>query len=175
VIDESQLCLPRMQEANQSYAAMAGRPVLSARPAKHLCILTCMDARLDLFPSLGLAPGDAHFLRNAGGRASTDAIRSLVLSSHHLGTREFGIVHHTKCGLYQATNQSIWDAVAEHAGGDASHIDFMPFDDLEASVRADVDEILKCGLLPKDGVVWGATFDVDEGTLQVVVPPTPLA
>ena len=175
MIDESQLCLPRMQEANQSYAAMASRPVHSPRPTKHLCILTCMDARLDLFRALGLWQGDAHILRNAGGRASTDAIRSLVLSSHHLRTREFGVIHHTNCGLYQVTNQAIWDTVAEHAGGDASHIDFMPFDDLEASVRHDVDEILNCGLLPKDGVVWGATFDVDEGTLHVVVPPTPLA
>lgn len=174
MIDESSLCLPRMQEANNSYASMSSRPALSAPPSKHLCVLTCMDARLDLFPALGLELGDAHILRNAGGRASTDAIRSLVLSSHHLGTREFGVIHHTKCGLYQATNQAIWDTVAQHADADASHIDFMPFDDLEASVRHDVDEIIQCGLLPKDAVVWGATFDVDEGTLHVVMPPTPL-
>ncbi|MDQ1436812.1 MAG: carbonic anhydrase [Acidimicrobiaceae bacterium] len=170
-----ELNLPRVQEANQSYASVSNRPVLSPRPAKRLCILTCMDARLDLFRALGLSPGDAHILRNAGGRASTDAIRSLVLSAHHLGTREFGVIHHTKCGLYQVSNQAIWDGVTDATGADASHIDFLPFDDLGASVRQDVDEIVGCGLLPADGVVWGATFDVDEGALTVVVPPTPLA
>lgn len=174
MIDASKLSLPAMQKANESYAAMASRPVHSPRPVKHLCILTCMDARLDLFRALGLWQGDAHILRNAGGRASTDAIRSLVLSSHHLGTREFGVIHHTNCGLFQVTNERIWSEVAEATGTDASHIDFLPFDDVEDSVRVDVEAIVECGLLPADGVIWGATFDVDEGRLDVVVPPTAL-
>jgi carbonic anhydrase len=134
-----------------------------------------MDARLDLFRALGLWQGDAHILRNAGGRASTDAIRSLVLSAHHHGTREFGLIHHTNCGLYQVTNEQLRDTVRQATGGDAGYIDFLPFHDLEASVREDVEAIRTCGLLPHDGVVWGATFDVDEGTLHVIVPPTPLA
>ena len=176
VIDVSKLSLPAMQKANESYAAMASRPVHSPRPVKHLCILTCMDARLDLFRALGLWQGDAHILRNAGGRASTDALRSLVLSSHHLGTREFAVIHHTKCGLYGGTNEEIRAVITEQTGGaDASHIDFLPFDDLPGSVRADVEAVLGCGLLPSDAVVWGATIDVDTGALNVVVPPTPVA
>lgn len=174
-MDDPNLCLPKMLEANAAYSALASRPVHSPRPTKHICILTCMDARLDLFRALGLWQGDAHILRNAGGRASTDAIRSLVLSSHSLGTREWGVIHHTDCGLFNTTNEAIVDKVRAGGGGDASHIDFMPFTDLEASVREDVQRLLDCGLLPADGVVWGATFDVDEGTLNVIVPPTPIA
>jgi carbonic anhydrase len=172
--NDPNLCLPKMLDANASYAGMASRPVHSPRPTKHLCILTCMDARLDLFRALGLWQGDAHILRNAGGRASDDAIRSLVLSSHSLGTREFGVIHHTDCGLFNTTNQAIAAKVAAGGGGDAGAIDFMPFDDLEASIREDVDKVRTCGLLPRDGIVWGGAFDVDEGTLTIVVPPTPL-
>jgi carbonic anhydrase len=174
-VDDSELNLPRMLEANRNYASLASRPVHSPRPTKHLCILTCMDARLDLFRALGLWQGDAHILRNAGGRASPDAIRSLVLSSHHLGTREWGVIHHTNCGLFDTTNEAIAAKVAEGGGGDASHIDFMPFNDVDASVRGDVEIVRTCGLLPPDGVVWGGVFDVDEGTLTVLVPPTPVA
>lgn len=175
MIDESRLCLPHIQDANQAYAAdAAARPTLAGPPAKRLCILTCMDARLDLFPALGLSVGDAHYLRNAGGRATADAIRSLVLSAHFLGTREYGVIHHTRCGLHGVTNDTIWDRVQTAAGADAPHIDFLPFADLDASVEEDVQAIVDSKLLPADAVVWGATLDVDEGTLHVVVPPTPL-
>lgn len=173
-VDLNDLNLDRMLKANEAYASSASRPIHSPRPTKHLLLLTCMDARLDLFRAFGLWQGDAHILRNAGGRASTDAIRSLVLSSHHLGTREFGVIHHTDCGLFHTTNEAIAAKVADGGGGDASHIDFMPFDDVAASVIEDVQAIKDCGLLPADGVVWGGVFDVDEGTLDVIIPPTPL-
>lgn len=164
--------LPTIEEANREYAA-AQLPSLAGRPAKQLCILTCMDARLDLYPALGLARGDAHFLRNAGGRVTDDALRSLALSAHALGTREYAVIHHTKCGLHNAANDALQQAVSEGSGGDASHIDFLPFDDLDGSVRDDVQAVLDCGLLPPGSVVWGATLDVDSGALNVVVPPTP--
>ncbi|HEV7888522.1 MAG TPA: carbonic anhydrase [Acidimicrobiales bacterium] len=162
-MDESDLCLPKMLEANTAYASLSSRPEHSPRPTKHLCILTCMDARLDLFRALGLWQGDAHILRNAGGRASTDALRSLLLSSHHLGTREFGVIHHTDCGVFGVTNEHLRQTTGQA-------LDFLPFDDLEQSVRDDVAAVAACGL-PPGSVVWGGVFDVDEGTLTVVVPP----
>lgn len=173
-MDLTDLNLDRMLQANETYAASSSRPIHSPRPTKRLLLLTCMDARLDLFRAFGLWQGDAHILRNAGGRASTDAIRSLVLSSHHLGTREFGVIHHTNCGLFQTTNEQIAAKVREGGGGDASYIDFLPFDDVEKSVTEDVEAIKSCGLLPSDGVVWGGVFDVDEGSFKVVIPPTTL-
>jgi carbonic anhydrase len=136
-------------------------------PNRHLVILTCMDARLDLFRLLGLRIGDAHILRNAGGRASDDAIRSMVVSAHWLGTREFVVIHHTGCGLHGATNEEISDLV-ESSVGRRPDIDFLPFDDLESSVRTDVERIQNCELLPEGASVWGAIYDVHRGELVTV-------
>ena len=154
VIDE-------LLQANRHYTKRFHPDTLTARPTRGLAILTCMDARLDLFRFLGLEIGDSHILRNAGGRATDDAIRSLVVSSHTLGTREFGVIHHTGCGLEGVDNA----ALQAELGTD---IDFLPFDDLEASVRADVERIEACELLPAGRVVWGAVYDVHTGKLEVV-------
>lgn len=143
---------------------------LTAAPSRRLVVLTCMDARLDLFRLLGLEIGDAHLLRNAGGRATDDAIRSMVLSSHWLGTREFVIVHHTGCGLHGVTNEEICDRV-EDAVGLRPSIDFYPFNDVEQSVREDVRRVRECPLLPSDALVWGAVYDVHTGALTEVAPP----
>jgi carbonic anhydrase len=124
-----------------------------------------MDARLDLFRALGLEVGDAHILRNAGGRASADAIRSLVVSAHLLGTREIGVVHHTNCGLEGLTDAE----VARRTG--VSSIEFLAFGDLEESVREDVAIIRGCGHLPDGFVAWGAVYDVDRGAIRVVADP----
>jgi carbonic anhydrase len=132
------------------------------QPKRHLVILTCMDARLDLFRSLGLEVGDAHILRNAGGRASDDAIRSLVVSSHLLGTREIGVIHHTNCGLEGSTQ----DEIAAKTG--VSSIDYLSFGDGAASVEEDVARIRGCGFLPEGTVVWGGVYDVDDGSLRIV-------
>ena len=135
------------------------------QPARHLVILTCMDARLDLFRALGLAVGDAHVLRNAGGRASADAIRSLVVSTHLLGTREIGVIHHTNCGLEGRTEPELTRATGVEG------IEFMAFADLEESVRDDVEAVRGCGHLPAGVTVWGAVYDVDTGALTVVAAP----
>jgi carbonic anhydrase len=136
------------------------------QPVRHLVILTCMDARLDLFRSLGLEAGDAHILRNAGGRASDDAIRSLIVSAHLLGTREVGVIHHTNCGLEGVTE----DDVARRTG--VTGVEFLAFTDVRASARQDVDRICGVGHLPAGMVVWGAVYDVDTGALEVVAPPS---
>ena len=137
---------------------------LTAAPTRSIVVLTCMDARLDLFRMLGLEIGDSHILRNAGGRVTDDALRSLMLSAHWLGTREFAVIHHTGCGLHGVTNEQIADKVAA-ATGVRPDVDFLPFDDVEASVRHDVERIRRCQTLPAESVVWGAIYDVHAGRL----------
>ena len=159
------LQLPALLEANRSYQRSGFHSsARTPQPQRKLVILTCMDARLDLFRALGLDVGDAHILRNAGGRASADAIRSLVVSSHLLGTREVGVIHHTNCGLEGSTEEQ----VAQRTG--VADIEFLCFDDVEESVKEDVEAIRTCGFLPEGFVAWGAVYDVDDGSVRVVSP-----
>src|SRR5579884_1256910 len=99
--------LDALLEANREYAQHFTQGDLPGPPARRLAVLTCMDARLDPQAFLGLALGDAHVIRNAGGRASDDAIRSLVISSHLLGTREYIVIHHTDCGMLTFSNEDL--------------------------------------------------------------------
>jgi carbonic anhydrase len=159
------LQLPSLLDANRSYQRSGFHSSdRTPQPRRHLVILTCMDARLDLFRALGLEVGDAHILRNAGGRATDDAIRSLVVSSHLLGTREVGIIHHTNCGLEGSTDEQ----VAARTG--VSGMAFLTFSDVDESVRDDVAAVRACGLLPPGFVAWGAVYDVDDGAVRVVAP-----
>ncbi len=134
------------------------------QPARHLVVLACMDARLDLFRAMGLDVGDAHILRNAGGRAA-DALRSLVVSSHLLGTREIGVVHHTDCGLEGTTDAEVAARTGVHG------MDFLSFSSVEDSVCDDVELLRTCGQLPAGVLLWGAVYDVDTGELRVVAEP----
>src|SRR5450432_456472 len=103
--------------ANERYAANFGeKSELSLPPARHFAVLTCMDARLDPAKFAGLAEGDAHVIRNAGGRASEDAIRSLIISHKLLGTNEWFVVHHSDCGMQLFTNEVISDLLADDLG-----------------------------------------------------------
>lgn len=161
-----ELQLPKVLAANEAYQRDAfTTPPDTAKPARRLVILTCMDARLDVLGSLGLAIGDAHILRNAGGRASADAIRSLVVSAHLLGTREVGVIHHTTCGMGGTTNEEI----AKKIGVD--DMNFLAFESLEESVVEDVETIRACDMLPDGFTAWGAVYDVDTGELRVVTEP----
>ena len=137
-------------------------------PARRVAILTCMDARLHPERFLGLEIGDAHVIRNAGGRASDDAVRSLIISSHLLGTREYLVIHHSDCGMLTFSNDVLRDKCAADTGADASHIDFLPFSDVEDSVRDDVRRISKSPFLPADILVTGYIYDVDSGGLTPV-------
>ncbi|MEA3057072.1 MAG: carbonic anhydrase [Actinomycetota bacterium] len=160
------LQLPDVLAANERYQKLDFHAApRTPQPSRHLVILTCMDARLDLFRALGLEVGHAHILRNAGGRASDDAIRSLVVSTHLLGTREILVIHHTNCGL-----EGMSDAdVAEKTG--VKGIEYLGFDDVEESVRTDVEAIRAFGQLPEGTVVWGAVYDVNDGAVRVVAEP----
>jgi carbonic anhydrase len=127
-----------------------------------------MDARMDPAKMLGLQEGDAHVIRNAGGRASDDAIRSLVISHKLLGTREFLVIHHTDCGMQAFTNEQLRDQLRRDLNADASDIDFLPFSDLERSVRDDVQTIRASPLIPNDISVTGFIYDVRSGRLRQV-------
>jgi carbonic anhydrase len=155
-------------EANQRYAEQFDQGALPMPPARHAAVVTCMDARLDPARFLGLEVGDAHVIRNAGGRASDDAIRSLIISSHLLGTNEYVVIHHTDCGMLTFTNQDLRTKLAQDTGADASGIDFLPFPDLEQSVRDDVRRIKESPFIPKEIPVRGFIYDVRTGKLASV-------
>ncbi len=155
--------------ANERYAAGFTKGSLPSPPALGLAVLTCMDARIDPARALGVEEGDAHVIRNAGGRASEDAIRSLVISSHLLGTREFLVIHHTDCGMLTFSNEEIRDRIRQNLGADASHVDFLPLTDLDTGVRKDVEVIRSSPLLPRDISVRGFVYNVQSGRLWEIV------
>lgn len=155
-------------ENNRRYAEafdQGGKPM---PPARKVAILTCMDARLHPERFLGLEIGDAHVIRNAGGRASDDALRSLIISSHLLGTREYLVIHHSDCGMLTFSNDDLRDKLGTETGADPSDIDFLPFSDLEGSVRDDVRRIRQSPFIPADIRVTGYIYDVDSSALTLV-------
>ena len=143
-------------------------------PARKVAVVTCMDARLQLHPEkfLGLEIGDAHVIRNAGGRVA-DALRSLIISTHLLGTREFVVIHHTDCEMLTFSNAELHERLADVTGTDASHIDFLPSADCEERVREDVEIIRTSPYLPDDAPVSGFIYDVFSGRLETVVHHNP--
>jgi carbonic anhydrase len=160
--------VPELQAANEQYAGQFTKGDLPMPPGRRFAVLTCMDARIDPAKSLGLSEGDAHVIRNAGGRASDDALRSLVISYKLLGTREFVVIHHTDCGMLTFTNEQLRDQLRQDLGADASAIDFLPFSDLEESVRRDVATVRSSPLIPDDIPVSGFIYDVRTGRLLPV-------
>lgn len=160
--------LPELLEANRRYAAGFTKGSLPMPPARHVAILTCMDARLDPARMLGLEEGDAHIIRNAGGRPTEDAIRSLVISQLLLGTREVVVIHHVDCGMLSFSNDELRQKIRADLGADASDIDFLPFSDLAQSVRDDVAELRRSPLLLKDAPISGFIYDVKSGRLLPV-------
>ena len=155
-------------EANERYARTFQKGQLPMPPARHVAVLTCMDARLDPARLLGLEEGDAHVIRNAGGRASEDAIRSLVISEQLLGTNTVVVIHHTDCGMLTFSNDDLRTKVKQELKADADHIDFLPFKDLEQSVRDDVATLKASPLIPKNVDISGYIYDVKSGRLSPV-------
>jgi len=154
--------------ANESYAAIFQKGDLPMPPARHVAVLTCMDARLHPSRFLGLNEGDAHVIRNAGGRASDDAIRSLVISQQLLGTNTVLVIHHTDCGMVTFSNEDLRARLKQELHVDAGDIDFLPFRDLEQSVRDDVAKIKSSPLIPDNVEISGFIYDVRTGKLLPV-------
>src|SRR6185312_8179980 len=160
--------LPEFLSANQRYAAAFNKGDLAAPPARHVAILTCMDARLDPAKFLGLEEGDAHVIRNAGGVVSDDALRSLIISHWLLGTEEALVIAHTGCGMLTFTNDDLHSKLADETGADATGIDFLPFPDLDDSVRASVERVRSSDLLPESFTATGYVYDCSTGALREV-------
>jgi carbonic anhydrase len=154
-------------EANRRYAAAFEKGFLPMPPARKLAVVVCMDARIDPARALGLEEGDAHVIRNAGGRIA-DALRSLVISQELLGTEEVMIIHHTDCGMLTFTDESIRHRLKERRV-DADDIAFLPFANVEDSVGADLDAYDRSTLVRHDIQVRGFIFDVKTGRLHEVV------
>ena len=156
------------RKANDAYATRFQKGHLPMPPARRVAVLTCMDARLDPAAFLGLAEGDAHVIRNAGGRASEDAIRSLVISEQLLGTNTVVVIHHTDCGMLTFSNTDLRTKLKQELKADADHIDFLPFGDLEQSVRDDVATLKASPLIPENVEISGFIYDVRSGRLLPV-------
>jgi len=155
-------------KANEKYAGNFQKGSLPMPPARKAVILTCMDARLDPARFLGLEEGDAHVIRNAGGRATEDALRSLVISEQLLGTTEVVVIHHVDCGMLTFSNEDLRGKLKQDFGTSADHIDFLPFKDLEQSVRDDIATIKASPFIPDSITVTGFIYDVKSGKLLPV-------
>ncbi|HXM61313.1 MAG TPA: carbonic anhydrase [Terriglobales bacterium] len=176
--------LSEVLEANRKYSAsFAEKGKLALPPARRFAILTCMDARLDPAKYAGLAEGDAHVIRNAGGRASDDAIRSLVISYKLLGTREFFVIHHTNCGMEFFSGDVMRELLASsletaeltpngfrdvgHGPGSSAgeFIEWLTIRDQSQAVIDDVERIRTHPLVPKSIPIYGFVYDVHSGKL----------
>jgi carbonic anhydrase len=183
--------LTEVLEANAAYAGSFGaKGELALPPAREFAILTCMDARLDPAKYAGLAEGDAHVIRNAGGRASDDAIRSLVISYKLLGTKEWFVIHHSDCGMELFTDDVMRGLLAASletaalgpdgfhdvgtgpGSGEGAYIDWLTISDRERSVVEDVTRIRAHPLVPAAIPVYGYVYDVGSGRLDEVVEAT---
>ena len=183
--------LDEVLAANEAYAASFGKKAdLALPPSRAFAILTCMDARLDPAKYAGLSEGDAHVIRNAGGRASDDAIRSLVISHKLLGTNEWFVIHHSNCGMEFFTNDVMADLcgrsldTAELTGEgfvdvgpgpgsvEAKFIDWLTFKDNAQSVVDDVARIRIHPLVPSDVAIYGFIYEVETGRLVEVPAAT---
>jgi carbonic anhydrase len=183
--------LSEVLAANENYAADFGdKKDLALPPARSFAVLTCMDARLDPAKYAGLSEGDAHVIRNAGGRASDDAIRSLVISYKLLGTKEFFVIHHTDCGMEFFTNEVMGDLLSKSletaalgengfydvgSGGgstEGKYINFLTIADQKGSVVEDVKRIRHHALVAKTIPIYGYLYDVKSGRLIEVEEAT---
>jgi carbonic anhydrase len=152
--------LSRMLAANEAYAA-AHPPAPGARPTRRVAVVTCMDARIDVFAALGLSLGDAHVIRNAGGRVTDDVLRSLALSSHVLGVDTVVVMQHTGCGLAGVTDEEL----RERTGAD---LGFHAIADHHEALKEDVDVIAATPYLSPIRAVAGWVYDVDTGRVADV-------
>ena len=184
--------LEEVLDANEEYARAFDKGDLAMPPARRFAILTCMDARLDPAKFAGLAEGDAHVIRNAGGRASDDAIRSLVISYKLLGTREWFVVHHTNCGMETFSDEVMrkllkhslktasldkdgWRDVGKGPGSpEGDFIDWLTISDQREAVIEDVQRIRSHPLVPHDIPIYGYIYDVTTGRMMEVPEATQL-
>jgi carbonic anhydrase len=153
-----------VREANRRYSDTFTNGSLPMPPGRQFAVVTCMDARIDPARAFGLEEGDAHVIRNAGGIVSDDALRSLVISHHLLGTQEALVIGHSDCGMVTFTN----DVLHDKLGPESHDVDFAPFPDVEARVRESVRRIEESPLLPESFTATGFVYEVETGALREV-------
>ncbi len=152
--------IARLLDANRGYAA-ARANVADARPSRRLAVVTCMDARIDVFEALGLHLGEAHVIRNAGGRVTHDVLRSLALSTHVLGVHTLVIMQHTRCGLAGVTDEELRSRTGADLG-------FLPIDDHAAALAEDIGVVTGTPYLDRLQIVAGFVCDVVTGHVEDV-------
>jgi len=159
--------LHKILHANSEYAKKySGKAKLGMPPSRKIAILTCMDARLDPAKFAGLNEGDAHVIRNAGGRATNDAIRSLVISGSVLGTKEWLVIHHSDCGMESFTDQEISKSLEEKFDtSEGNYINWFSISDREKSIKEDIERIRRNPLVSDEVNISGYLFDVKTGML----------
>jgi carbonic anhydrase len=153
--------------ANERQAERFDKAGLPAPPARRVAVVTCMDARILTSRMLGLQEGDAHVIRNAGGRAQ-DALRSLVVSQRMLGTTEVMVIHHADCGMLGLANEAVREKVRADLGVDDGGLDYLGFDDVEQGVRDDVAWLRASPLIGDDVTIRGFVYDEQTGRLHEV-------
>jgi carbonic anhydrase len=157
----------QLLQNNEAYAGSFKKGDLPLPPAKHVAVLACMDARLDVHKILGLQEGDAHVIRNAGGVATDDAIRSLVISQRLLGTKEIVLIHHTDCGMLTFTDDQVKGQIESEVGIRPAFA-LEAFGDLEQDVKQSIARIKASPFIPNKSSVRGFVYDVHTGRLNEV-------
>ncbi len=156
--------------ANEGFAARFTSGELAGRAARGLAVVTCMDSRIEPLQMLGLSKGDAKILRNAGGRATDDVLRTLVLATHLLGVERVMVVQHTDCRMSKVTDEQAHQAILEQSGLDTRSLEFHTIADQQTTLRHDVQRIRSFPYLPADLAVVGCVYDVATGRVEVLVP-----
>jgi carbonic anhydrase len=158
---------PQLLKNNEGYAESFDAGDLGAPPGMKVAIVTCMDARLDPGRALGIEPGDAHVIRNAGGVVTDDVIRSLAISQHELGTEEVLLIHHTKCGMQTFTDEEFADS-RERSSGQRPPWPARTFTDLEEDVRDSIRRVRESPFIPRTDSVRGFVYEVESGRVREV-------
>jgi carbonic anhydrase len=164
--------IDKVLRRNADFALNYDPQLISPRPRMNLAVLACMDTRITL-AALGLKPQDAHFIRNAGGIVTDDALRSLLVSHYFLGTNEVMVINHTDCGLMKASEEEMHKRVEQEAGHPASSpVKFHAFQDVEKNVREQLAKLEEHSWVRKELTIRGFVFDVQTGRLKEVARPS---
>ena len=155
--------------SNEQYATTFVDTGMPGQAAKGLAVVTCMDSRIDPLRMLGLTPGEAKIMRNAGGRVTDDVLRTLVLATHLLGVNRVLVVEHTECKMASATDDEVHQTILETSGIDTRSLEFRTMDDQLATLAQDVQRVKSSPYLPKGVEIGGFLYDVRTGRLREVV------
>jgi carbonic anhydrase len=155
---------------NELYTRQFALEGLSGRAAREFALVTCMDSRIEPLAMLGLVPGDAKILRNAGGRVTPDVLRSLVLATNLLGVRRIAVMQHTLCALAGRTDEQVRSELPPDASRDSQDWEFLTMPDPDVALGTDVDAVRACPLVPEGVLVEGWRYRVEDGRIDRVIP-----